>query len=163
MVPQMKAYKVLLISMFIFASMAGGMLTLQVQADIVTAAARCTPQLISLSGPGPNQFHITLELPEPYEPEDIDPNTISVGGACPILPKTNWPKIQKNSFAFKIDGEQLINWVVKPRICHMAPPPGTKVDIEISVTGQFYSGIAFQGVFTLTVMTEHKENHPAIP
>jgi len=159
----MKAYKVLLISMFIFASLVGGMLTLQVQADTITATAKCTPLLISLSGPGPNQFHITLELPKSYEPEDINPNTVTVGGTCPILPKTNWPKIQKKSFTFKVDGWCLINGVVKPRICHMAPPPGTKIDIEIPVTGQLYSGRAFQGVFTLTVMTEHKENHPAIP
>jgi len=159
----MKVYKVLLISMFVSASLIVGMLTLQVQADTITATARCTPPLIPLSGPGPNQFHITLELPKSYQPEDIDPNTISVGEVCPILPKTNWPKTQKESFEFKVDGWCLINGVVKPRICHMAPPPGTKIDIEIPVTGQLYSGSAFQAIFTLTVMTEHKEDHPALP
>ena len=152
----MRTYNVLLISTFVFTLLLGGILTLQVQANTITATARCTPPLISLSGPGPNQFRITLELPKPYEAEDIDPNTISVEGVCQMMPKTNWPKIKKNFFAFTIDGWCMINWIVTPRIWHMQPPPGTKVDIEISVTGQLYSGKAFQGVLTLTVMTEHK-------
>jgi len=35
--------------------------------------------------------------------------------------------------------------------------PGIKMDIEIPVTDQLYGGRAFQAVFTLMVMAEHKK------
>ena len=156
----MKTYKVLLVSMVIFALLIGGVFTLQTQAQTIEATARCTPFFISLEDPPAEEFRITLTLPKPYKHEDIDPSTILVGGVVTMKDVPDWPKIKKNFFAFKIDGSSLMYYIVLPEIWHMAPPPGAKVDIDVTVTGQLYDATPFEGTFTLTVMTEHASPPP---
>lgn len=153
----MKTYKVLLISILAFALLVGGLFTPQTQANTIQADVQCTPFFISLEDPIPQEFRITLKLPKPYKHEDIDPSTILVGGVVPMKEVPDWPKIKKNFFAFKVDGEQLMYWIVLPQIWHMAPPPHTRVDIDVTVTGQLYNGEAFEGTFTLTIFTEKPE------
>mgnify|MGYP001083486073 FL=1 len=150
----MKTFKVLLISMFIFALLMGGLFIVQTQASTIEATAKCVPPRWSLEDPAPESFKITLTLPKPYKHEDIDPSTLLVGEVVPMMEEEGWPKIKKNYFKFKVDGEQLLYWVVLPRIWHMAPPPATWVDIDIAVTGQLYDETPFEGTFTLLVRTE---------
>jgi hypothetical protein len=158
----MKTSKVLLISTLIFALLVGGALTLQTQASVIPADVRCTPFTVSLDDPIPAEFRITIKLPNPYSPEDIDPDSILVGGVVPMKPVPDWPKTTNKFFAFKVDGYQLMYWVVLPQIWHMGVPPKTWVDIDVTVTGQLYSSEAFEGTFTLRVRTENPEN-PALP
>jgi len=160
----MKAFKILLVSMVVFALLMGGVFTLQTQAQTIEATARCTPFHISLEDPPAEEFRITLKDLQPYKSGDIDPDTILVGGVVGMKGGVpDYPQIKKKFFAFKVIGEQLINWVVLPRIWHMAPAPGTKVDIDVTVTGQFYDGVPFEATFTLTVMTEHTNPPPPSP
>jgi hypothetical protein len=156
----MKTYKVLLISTLAFALLIGGIFTLQTQASVIQADVRCTPFVLSLDDPTPAEFRITIGLPKPYTPEDIDGSTILVGGLVGMKPVPDWPKITKKFFAFKINGVELMDWVIWPHIWHITPPPQPKtwVDIDITVTGELYSGEAFQGTFTMRVRTENPEN-----
>jgi len=159
----MKAYKILLVSMVVFGLLLGGVFTLQTQAQAIEATARCTPFFISLEDPPAEEFRITLTLPKPYKHEDIDPSTILVGGVVQMKDVPDWPKIKKKFFAFKVDGSSLMYYVVLPEIWHMTPPPGAKVDIDVTVTGQLYDETPFEGTFTLTVMTEHASPPPPPP
>lgn len=159
----MKAHKVLLISMVIFGLLLGGLFTLQIRASTVEATAKCIPPRVSLEDPAAESFKITLMLPNSYKHEDINPSTLLVGGVVPMLEEEGWPKIKKNFFKFKVDGEFMMNWVVLPRIWHMAPAPATWVDIDITVTGALYDGTAFEGTFTLLVRTEANDNSHGIP
>jgi len=159
----MKTHKVLLISMVIFGLLLGGLFTLQITAAIVDVTAKCSPPRVSMEDPIPLSHQITLTLPKSYESEDIDPSTLLVGGVVPMLEEEGWPKVKKTTFRFKVDGEQLWFWVVYPQIWHMAPPPATWVDVDITVTGQFYDGTAFEGTFTLLVRTEANDNNHGIP
>jgi len=153
----MKTYKVLLISMVVFGLLVGGVLTLQIRAQTIAADVGCTPKFISLEDPIPQEFRITIKLPKPYNHEDIDPDSIWVGGLVQMKDVPDWPKIKKSFFAFKVDGWDLMYAIVLPQIWHMAYPPLTRVPIDITVTGQLYSGETFQGTFTLTVFTEKPE------
>lgn len=154
----MKTYKVLLISMLALAVLIGGVFTLQTQASVIQANVRCTPFTLSLIDPTPMEFRLTLSLPKPHKPDDIDGTSILVGGVVGMKLVPDWPKITNKFFAFKIDGEELMYWVILPQLWHMAPPPRTWVDIDITVTGQLYSGEAFEDTFTLRVRTENPEN-----
>jgi hypothetical protein len=159
----MKTYKVLLVSMVVFGLLIGGVFTLQTRADI-EATATCIPPRVSLEDPAPESAKITLTLPKKYSHEDIDPSTLLVGGIVPMLEEEGWPKIKKNYFKFKVDGESLMNWVVLPEIWHMTPPPATWVEVDIAVTGTLYDGTPFEGSFTLMVRTEPNDNsHGIIP
>jgi hypothetical protein len=161
----MKTYKVLLISILAFAILTGGLFTLQTQASAIEADVRCTPFTLALDDPIPAEFRITMELPKAYKPEDIDPDSILVGGLVQVKPVPDWPKITKKFFAFKIDGEQLMWWVILPEIWH-GYPPKTWVDIDITVTGQLYEeagGEAFEGSFTMRVRTETPPNEEPPP
>ena len=126
-------------------------------ASAIEATAKCTPFFISLEDPILQEFRVTLTLPKPHKPEDINSSTILVGDVVPMKDVPDWPKITKKSFSFKVDGWSLMYGVVLPQIWHMAPPPHTRVDIDITVTGELYSGEAFAGTFTLTVFTEKPE------
>jgi len=159
----MKTYKVLLISILAFALLTGGLVTLQTQALTIEATAKCTPPRVSLEDPAPGEFKITLTLTNPYKHEDIDPSTLLVGEVVPMKEVEDWPKIKKRYFAFKVDGALMMYWVVMPRIWHMAPPPATWVDIDITVTGQLYDGTPFEGTFTLKVRTESNNPYPPPP
>jgi len=158
----MKTYKVLLVSMVVFGLLIGGVFTLQTRATTVEATAKCTPPRVSLEDPAPQDFKITLTLPKGYKHEDIDPSTLLVGEVVPMMEEEGWPKIKKKYFKFKVDGEYLMSWVVLPRIWHMAPPPATWVDVDITVTGELYDGTPFEGSFTLMVRTEPNDNNHGI-
>ena len=143
--------------MVVFGLLIGGVFTLQTRAQI-EATAKCTPPRVSLEDPAPESFKITLTLPNHYSHEDIDPSTLLVGGVVPMMEEEGWPKIKKNYFKFKVDGEQLMYWVVLPQIWHMTPPPATWVDVDITVTGELYDGTPFEGSFTLMLRTEPNDN-----
>lgn len=160
----MKSFKLLIISIFAFALLVGGLFTIQTQASTIQADVRCLPFTVSLDDPAAAEFKIIIELPKQYDPEDIDPESLLVGEVVEMMEKEDWPKITKKTFSFKVDGEELMNWVILPRIWHMAPDPRTWVDIDITVTGELYSGATFEGMFTMRVRTENPEpNSPAPP
>jgi hypothetical protein len=164
----MKAYKVLQISILVFALLTGGLFTLQIQANTIHGTARCTPPRQNLDDPPHWAFKITLSLPKSYDHEDIDLSTIMVGGLVPMLdpdPNPDYPKIKSKSVEFRVDGSKLINWVVLPRIWHITPPPSpeTWVPVDIEVTGQLYDTTPFEATFTLTVLTEPNEPPPPPP
>jgi len=130
----------------------------------VEVNVRITPFMLSEEDPPPDSFRVTLSLPKSsdYKPADIDPDTVKVEG-LQMLPKPeDWDddyKLTNNFFAFKIDGTLLYN-IVLARIWHMAPPPGAKADVTITVTGQFYDTTAFQGTWDITFMTLHASPPP---
>jgi hypothetical protein len=160
----MKSRKLLLISMVIFGLLLGGVAVLQTRASVVPVTAKINPPYYSMEDPIPENFIITLSgIPNPYKPDDIDPDTLLVGGVVEMAPIEDWPKIAKKTFKFKVYGAELMYWVVLPEIWHMAYPPHTRVDVEIPVTGQFYSGEAFEGSCTLTVFTEKPEYDDPLP
>ena len=160
----MKTYKTLLVYVVVLALLLGGTLIVVTQAETIQATARCTPPFVSLEDPAPAEFRVTVTLPKPYKHEDIDPDSILVGGVVPVKEVPDWPKVKKNFFAFKIDGNQLMSYVILPLIWHMSPGPGVKVDIDVTVTGQLYDGMtSFEGTFTLTVITEHASPPPPPP
>ena len=116
---------------------------------------RFTPDMVSLEAV-PQEFRVTISnVPDPYKPEDINSTTVTVEGIVFMKQMPNWPKITKNFFAFKVDGSELLNFVILQKIGHMAPQPGTKVNVPITVTGQYTDGTDFQGTFDLVVLTEH--------
>lgn len=133
-----------------------GVITIQT-ASAIGVTADCKPFFISLEDPIPQEFRITLKLPKPYKHEDIDPDSILVGGVVPMKEAPDWPKVKKNFFLFKVDGEQLMYLIVLPQIWHMQISPHTRVDIDVTVTGQLYGGEEFDGTFTLTIFTEKPE------
>jgi hypothetical protein len=159
----MKTSKVLLITTLIFALLAGGALTLQTHADTITAEVRCTPFTVALEDPITAEYRITIKLPKPYEHEDIDPDSLLVAGVVPMMDVPDWPKIKKTFFAFKIDGNQLMYWVILPYIWHTGVPPKTWVDIDMTVTGELYDGPSFEGAFTMRVRTESNDNSHGVP
>lgn len=164
----MKTYKVLLISTVVLGLLLGGVLAFQTQASVVQVTARVNPPFYSLEDPIPMYFMITLtNFPKPYKPEDVNASTLLVGSVVPMATQVEesdeWPKIAKNSFKFKVEGDPLMYWVVLPYIWHMGFPPHTRVPIDVTVEGQFYNGQEFQGTFTLTVFTEKPELDPNNP
>ena len=167
----MKTYKVLLISTIVLGLLLGGVIAFQTRANVILVTARCTPPFHSLEDPNPLYFMITLtNFPKPYKPEDVNATTLLVGGLVPMATQVGesdeWPKIARNFFKFKVEGDPLMDWVVKPYIWHMGLPPHTKEPMDITVEGQFNDGEAFQGTFTLTVFTEKEEvdsNNPMPP
>jgi hypothetical protein len=159
----MKTSKLLLVTTVIFGLLLGGLFVLQTRASTLQAEASCVPPRYALEDPTPESFKITLKLPRPYNHEDIDPSTLLVGGVVSMQTEEGWPKIKKNDFKFKVDGHQLVYWVILPEIWHMAPAPATWVDIEITVTGQLYDGTSFEGTFTLPVRTEDTDPPPPPP
>ena len=116
--------------------------------------------MVSLEDPPPEYFRITVKLPAPYKAEDIDPSSILVGGIVQMATIPDWPKVTRNFFAFKVDGPSVVNYIIWPMIWHMAPAPGAKVDLPITVTGQLNDGNAFEGTCYITVMTEHASPPP---
>lgn len=128
----------------------------------INADIRITPPFMSLEDPPPTEFRVTIKLPASsgYDPDDIDPDTILVEGIIQMKVAPDWPKTTKKFFAFNVDGASLVNWVIKPYIGHMAPLPGSKVDVPITVTGQFYDTTDFQGTAEITVHTEHASPPP---
>jgi hypothetical protein len=165
----MKSRKLLLISVVIFGLLLGGVAILQTRASVVSVTARINPPFYSMEDPIPENLMITLSgIPNPYKPDDIDPDSLLVGGVVEMAPivgeSDEWPKITKNAFKFKVYGDELMYWVVLPYIWHMGYPPHTRVDIDILVEGQFYSGESFQGTCTLSVFTEKPEyDDPLLP
>lgn len=137
-----------------------GVLAIQT-ASAIGATADCKPFFISLEDPCPEEFRITIKLPKPYKHEDIDPESIRVGGFDVMKDVPDWPKVKKNFFAFKAEGWKMMDWIVRLGIPHMTPH-GEKVDIDVTVTG-LVGGEAFEGMFTLTVMTMHNDNNMGIP
>ncbi|MGD8505675.1 MAG: hypothetical protein PVF15_03315 [Candidatus Bathyarchaeota archaeon] len=129
----------------------------------VEATARLTPPFYSMEDPAPESFKITLTPPSPYTAYDVDPSTILVEGIVTMLPIPDWPKVTKRSFSFKVDGTALLNWVILPKIWHMAPAPGSKVDVTFTVTGEFYDSTPFYATCEITVMTEHASPPPPPP
>jgi len=126
----------------------------------VDATVRVLPFMISEEDPAPDLFRVTVSLPKSsgYTPADIDPATVRVEG-IPMTTIPDWPKVTKNFFAFKVDGPSLCN-VVWIKVWHMTPLPGEKVDVTITVTGQFYDETAFQGTCQMTFMTLHASPPP---
>ncbi len=164
----MKTYKVLLISTAVLGLLLGGVIAFQTRASVIELTARCTPPFHSLEDPDPMYFMITLsDFPQSYKPEDVNASTLLVGGLVPMTPvveeSDEWPKIGKRTFKFKIEGDLLMDWVVRPYIWHEEIPPLTKVPMAITVEGQFNDGEAFEGTFTLTVFTEKEELDPNNP
>ncbi len=159
----MKTSKHLLVTTVIFGLLLGGLLVLQTRANTLQAEASCSPPRYALEDPAPEMFAITLKLPKSYNHEDIDPSTLLVGGVVPMEAEEGWPKIKKNYFKFKVDGQQLVYWVILPQIWHMAPAPATWVDIDLTVTGELYDGTPFQGTFTLPIRTEDTDPPPPPP
>jgi hypothetical protein len=160
----MKSRKLLLISVVIFGLLLGGVAILQTRASVVPVTARINPPFYSMEDPIPEYFTITLSnIPNPYKPEDIDPDTILVEGLVEMAPIEDWPKTTKKTFRFKVYGDDLMYWVVLPQIWHMGYPPHTRVDIDLLVDGQFDGGPAFQGTCTLTVFTERPEYDNPLP
>jgi len=159
----MKTYNVLFVSIVAFGLLLGGILILQTEATAISADVRCTPFFISLEDMGPEEFRITITLPKGYKHEDIDPESILVGGSDVMKDVPDWPKVKRNFFAFKADGSKVMMWIVNPAIWHMAPGPGERVDIDVTVTGQLNGGPSFEGTFTFRVMTEHNDNNNGIP
>lgn len=139
-----------------------GFLTIQ-PATAIEATVNCTPPFLSLEDPPPAEFRVTIKLPTPHKAEDIDPDSIWVEGIIQMKDVPDWPKVTKKFFAFKVDGPSLINWVILSKVGHMAPPPGTKVDVPVTVTGQLYDETPFQGTFEIAVMTEHASPPPPPP
>jgi len=139
----------------------GGIFTLLTQAESVPADVRCTPFFISLEDPGSEEFRITIKLPKPYKHEDIDPESIRVGGFDVMKDVPDWPKVKKTFFAFKAEGWKMMDWIVRLGIPHMTPH-GERVDIDVTVTG-LVGGEAFEGMFTLRVMTMHNDYNMGIP
>ncbi|NIU11962.1 MAG: hypothetical protein GWN81_24645 [Phycisphaerae bacterium] len=76
-----------------------------------------------------------------------------------MLDIPDWPKVTKKFFAFKVDGPSLYN-IVWSKAAHMGPSPGEKVDVDATVTGNFFDGTAFQGTCTMTFMVEHLSPPP---
>lgn len=157
----MKSSKVLFTYGLVFTMLMGGIFTLLTQAAAIPADVRCTPFFISLEDPGPEEFRITIMLPKGYKHEDIDPESIRVGGFDVMKDVPDWPKVKKNFFAFKAEGWKMMDWIVRLGIPHMTPH-GEKVDIDVTVTG-LVGGEAFEGMFTLRVMTMHNDNNMGIP
>ena len=119
-------------------------------------AVSFTPQMVSLEGEAPAQFRVIIsDLPEPYEPSDIRGSTVKVEEALAMKLMPNWPQVTKKFFAFKIDGSELVNTMILPKIAHMNPQPGTKVEVALTVTGEFNDGVGFTGTFNMLVLTEH--------
>jgi hypothetical protein len=117
-----------------------------------------------MEDPIPEYFTITLSgFPNPYTPEDVDPDTLLVGGIVEMAEIEDWPKTTRKTFRFKVHGDELMYWVVLPDIWHMAYPPHTRVDVDIPVEGQFDGGETFQGTCTLTVFTEKPEYDNPLP
>ena len=87
----------------------------------------CTLSMVSLEDPAPQDFRVTIKLPASsgYKPEDIDPATVRVEGIISMKPVPDWPKITKRFFAFKVDGSEVLDWVIWPKICtwHHHPAP----------------------------------------
>ncbi len=162
-VVKMKTSKLLLVTAVIFGLLLGGMLVLQTRANTLQAEASCVPPRYALEDPTPESFQITLKLPKPYNHEDIDPSTLLVGGVASMEAEEGWPKIKRNYFKFKVDGQQLVYWCILPQIWHMAPAPATWVDIDITITGQLYDGTPFQGTVTLPIRTEDTDPPPPPP
>ncbi len=164
----MKSRKLLLISVVIFGLLLGGVGVLQTRANVVPLTAKITPPTYSMEDPIPENLMITLsDFPTPYKPEDIDPDTLLVEGLVEMAPvvgeSDEWPKITKKTFKFKVYGDELMYWVVLPYVWHMGYPPHTRVDIDMLVEGQFYTGESFQGTCTLTVFTEKPEYDDPLP
>jgi len=138
-----------------------GIVVIQTQTtEPIGVTVRLTPFMISEEDPPPEDFRVTISnLPAPYKPEDIVAETVKVEGIISIKPVPDWPKVQKSFFAFKVDGTELVN-SIWPKIWHMAPEPGTKVDVTITVTGQFYDETAFEGTCDMTFMTLHPQGNP---
>ena len=80
-----------------------------------------------------------------------------------LPPPEEWPIITKRKFSFKVYGDELMWWVVLPYIWHLAPAPHTRVDVNLPVTGQLFSGETFEGTCTLVVFTEKPELDDPIP
>jgi len=158
----MKINKFLVVSILAFALLTGGLFTLQTQASTIGVTAKCSPHRVSDDEPIPVELRITLTSLGPYEPEEIDPSTLLVGGVVPMLEAEGWPKIKKKSFRFVIDGEALFYGVVYPIIWHMQPLPQTWVDMDITVTGKFEDTTPFVGTFTFHVRT-CMHTHPPLP
>lgn len=161
----MKSRRLLLITVVIFGLLLGGLGILQTQGAL-PVTARINPPFYSMEDPIPEYFTITLSgFPGSYTPEDVDPDTILVGGLIEMAPVEDWPKIGKNTFKFKVfgDGYGLMYSVVLPQVWHMQYPPLTKVDVDLLVEGEFYDDIPFEGTCTLTVMTEKEELDPLPP
>jgi len=136
-----------------------GILIVQTMAS-VTATVRITPFLISEEDPAPELYRVTMTLPKSsgYKPSDIDPATVLVEG-IPMATIPDWPKVTKNFFAFKVDGPTLTD-IIWGKIWHIGPPPGSKTDVTITVTGQFYDTTTFQGTCQVTFMTLHASPPP---
>lgn len=126
----------------------------------VEATVTILPFMISEEDPPPDLFRVTVELPKSsgYTPADINATTVRVEG-IPMAIIPDWPKVKRNFFAFKVDGPALTN-IIWGKVWHIAPPPGSKVDVDITVTGQFYDTTAFQGTCQVTFMTLHASPPP---
>jgi len=143
-----------------------GILTLVLNVQSVgvgeTIRVSCMPSLVSLEDPAPQDFRVTLKLPPSsgYKPEDIDSATVRVEEIISIKPVPDSPKITKIFFEFKVDGSEVLNLVIWPKIWYIAPSPGTQVKVPLTVLGQFYNGTAFQGTFDMKVKVKHSSPPP---
>lgn len=131
-------------------------LLLGTESNPIQVTVKITPTMVSLQEPAPEEFRITIsDVPGAHTPENINSSTIQIE-TISMKQIPDWPKTTRKFFAFKVDGSDLLNQVILPKISHMTPEPGTKVHISITVSGQFNDRTAFQGTFTMTILTEHE-------
>lgn len=119
----MKSYNVLFVSIVAFGLLLGGILILQTRADTIQADVRIRPWSISLEDMGPEQFVLKISLPNGNNHEDIDLESIRIGGFDVTKDDPDYPKVKKNYFKFLADGSKMMDWVINGDIWHMAPGP----------------------------------------
>jgi len=134
-----------------------GFLSIQ-PATAIEATVGITPPFVSIGDLPDTEFRVTIKLPTPHKPEDIDPDSIWVEGVIQMMDVPDWPKVTKKFFAFKVDGFSLYSHITSS-LGHITP--GTKTDIDITVTGEFYTGTEdFTGTCTMTLMLNPPEEQP---
>jgi hypothetical protein len=109
------------------------------EADI-SAVVDIDPDTLNLQMHG-RWITVYVELPAGYNVSDIDIGTVKLER---ILNASRW-NIQDNRLMLKFDAEQVVG-LVWSKIYHIGEPtPQDKVTVELTVTGELYSGITFEG------------------
>jgi len=91
-----------------------------------------------------------IELPSPYDVNNIDVSTVSIEGVVPA----SWGKVEDNRLTVKFDSEQVIDFIWAYKLGHMRIiMPQENYGVDLKVIGQITDGITeFEGVGTITVI-----------
>jgi len=150
----MKTKTILIGSLLLLMTLFAASLLVIQTTGTVTVDVGITPFMLTEEDGPPDLFKVKIKVPASSgkTTADIDPDTVTVEGLSMDPEPEDWDepyKVTKNFFAFMVNGNDLFN-IVMGKVGHVTP--GTKVNVDVTVTGNFYEDDGFTGTCTVIMM-----------